>query len=63
MTLSGVIFTLIASSNKTKYKPDVEFDYLAPGLKIDLGFYVPDDQVEFKKKRKKKEEMLSLLNS
>lgn len=63
MILSGVIFTLIASSKKPKYKPEVEFDDLAPGLRIDLGFYLPDDYMGCKLKRKRKEEMLSLLNS
>lgn len=62
MLLSGVIFTLIASSKRPKYKPEVEFDYLAPGLRIDLGFYLPDEYMECKMKRKKKEELLSLLS-
>lgn len=61
LILLGVIFTLFASTNKTKFKPEVEFDDLAPGLNIDLGYYLVDDQVE-NKRRRKKEELLSLLN-
>lgn len=63
LVLSGVVFTLFASSNKAKFKPDVEFDDLAPGLNIDLGYYLFDDTIDFKKKRKKKEELLTLLNA
>lgn len=69
LILSGVLFTLLASSRKTK-KADVEFDDLAPGLSIDLGYYLFDttinqpNQTEFKKKKKvKKEELLALINS
>lgn len=63
LILSGVIFTLFASSNRTKFKPDVEFDDLAPGLNIDLGYYLFDDTIDSKKKKKKKEELLMLLNT
>lgn len=63
LILSGVIFTLFASSNKTKFKPDVEFDDLAPGLNIDLGYYLFDDTMDSKKKKKKKDELLMLLNT
>lgn len=52
---------LFASTNKPKFKPEVEFDDLAPGLNIDLGYYLVDDQLEYKRRRKK-EELLSLLN-
>lgn len=62
LAFSGFIFTLFASSNRTKFKPDVEFDDLAPGLNIDLGYYLDDSQVEYKKRKKKKEELLSLLS-
>lgn len=65
LILLGVVFTLFASTSKVKLKPDVEFDDLAPGLNIDLGYYVFDGQNlhdESKKKRKKREELLSLLS-
>lgn len=62
LTLSGVIFTLCAGATKPKFKPHVEFDDLAPGLNIDLGYYLTDDHVDTKKKRKKKEELVLLLN-
>lgn len=61
LILLGVVFTLFASTNKPKFKPEVEFDDLAPGLNIDLGYYLVDDQLEYKRRRKK-DELLSLLN-
>ena len=62
LALSGVVFTLFVSSSKPKYKPHVEFDDLAPGLNIDLGYYLTADQLETNKKRRKKEELVLLLN-
>lgn len=62
LILSGVMFTLFAKTSKPKVKPHVDFDDLAPGLNIDLRYYLTDDQLEYKKRRKK-EEMVSLLNS
>lgn len=62
LLLSGVIFTLFASTRKTKLKLDIEYDDLAPGLNIDLDYYLTDVQVDAnKKKKKRKEELLSLL--
>lgn len=60
----GLLFTLIASSKRPKYKPNVEFDDLAHGLNIDLGYYLGDgNHLESKKKyRKKEEELAALLN-
>ena len=53
---------LLVSTRKTKFKPDVEFDDLSPGLNIDLGYYIYDgDFMDCKKKKKKKDELLSLL--
>ena len=61
LTLAGVLFTLFASSRKPRYKPDVEFDDLAAGLNIDLGFYVNDINNSQFKKRNEDEELSSLL--
>jgi len=62
LVLSGIVFTIFASVSKPKMKPDVEFDDLAPGLNIDLAYYITDEQSECTKKRKRKEELLSLLS-
>lgn len=65
LMLLGVLLTLFASASKSKYKPDVEFDDLGPGLNIDLGYYIADHQMldNKKKKKRRKEELLSLLSS
>lgn len=63
LMLSGILFTLFASTSKPKYKPHVEFDDLAPGLNIDLGFYLTTDQYYpgGKRKGRKREESTLLL--
>lgn len=64
-TLIGLIFTLFASTKRPKFKPDVEFDDLAAGLNIDLGYYLNESdnsRLGFKKKKSKDEELSSLLN-
>lgn len=63
LLLTGVLLTLFASSNKPNFKPDVEFDDLAPGLNIDLAYYMADSQADSRYRRKKEEELLSLLNA
>lgn len=63
MLLSGAIFTLFASTAKPRSKAVVDFDDLAPGLNIDLMYYLQDeDQIEFRKKAKKEQELVALLN-
>lgn len=63
MLMSGVIFTLFASTNKPKSKVAFDFDDLAPGLNIDLMYYLDDDHNGYKtKKAKKEQELVTLLN-
>lgn len=61
LSLSGVLFTLIASTKKSKFKPEVEFDDLASGLNIDLGYYLNEGN-GYDKGRWKREELAQLLN-
>lgn len=63
LLLTGLLFTLFASSNKPKSKLNVDFDDLAPGLNIDLAYYLADNLADNRRKRKKEEELLSLLNT
>lgn len=60
LVLSGVLFTLLARSNKPKTKVQVDFDDLAPGLNIDLRYYLSEEQHEFKKRKNKDEKILLL---
>lgn len=62
LALIGAIFTICVGKTKPKFKPEIDFDDLAPGLNIDLGYYLTDDQlVDLKRKRRKKEELAHLL--
>lgn len=63
LLLTGILLTLFASSNKSKVKASVDFDDLAPGLNIDLAYYMTDTQADNSRRRKKEEELLSLLNA
>lgn len=63
MAVNGVLFTLVVSSRMTRLKPDVEFDDLAAGLNIDLGYYLyENNNISFKKGKRKKEELVNLLH-